>query len=103
MATEAEIKAHVRTYIKVFAALATLTIVTVLASYLNVGVAAGIFIAMLIAVTKGSLVASFFMHLFYDRRAALYGLLILCFIFFAFLMLLPVLTVEEAVTWEDVS
>ncbi len=63
MASDAhDLKKHVKTYWIVFGALAVLTVVTVSAASLEVSVGLGIFIAMAIAVTKGSLVASFFMH-----------------------------------------
>ena len=68
MASDAhDLKKHVKTYWIVFGALAVLTVVTVSAASLEVSVGMGIFIAMVIAVTKGSLVASFFMHLKYER------------------------------------
>ncbi len=55
------------TYLKVFAALLTLTAVTVGVSYVNVG-AWNIAIALLVATIKATLVAAIFMHLWYDRR-----------------------------------
>lgn len=64
-----EINNHVKTYIKVFGALLVLTVLTVAASYLKVGVGLGIFIGLLIAFFKGGLVASFFMHLKDDWKA----------------------------------
>ncbi len=48
--------------------LLVLTGATVLASKLNAGIAIAAGIALLIAVFKGSLVASFFMHLASERR-----------------------------------
>ncbi len=83
-----DIKRHVRTYIYVFVALAVLTVVTVLASYLDAGVALAVFIALLIATVKGSLVAGFFMHLVSEKKP-IYWLLMLTAVFFLFLMFLP--------------
>ena len=101
-ATAEEIRKHIKIYLVVLGALGILTIVTVSASGLKTSVAVGIAIAMLIAIVKGSLVAGFFMHLLYDRKGWLYGLLVLCFFFFVILMLLPVLSVEETRALENV-
>lgn len=53
-------------YSGIFAALVVLTIVTVGASYIDMG-AANTFVAVVIATAKASLVAAFFMHLRHDR------------------------------------
>ena len=58
--------ASTRFYVGIFAALIALTIATVKVSYYDFG-AANIIIAMLIATTKASLVAAFFMHLRHDK------------------------------------
>jgi len=63
-----DVQSHVKTYIRVFAALAVGTIVTVLASNLHLGIILGIIVALLIATVKGSLVAAFFMHLSAERK-----------------------------------
>ena len=62
-----EVRKHIATYKKIAAALGVGTIVTVLASYLDVSVAIGITIALVIATTKASLVANYFMHLGEER------------------------------------
>lgn len=90
-ATAQEIKKHVKLYWIVFSALAVLTVTTVAASHLDVAVGMAVFIAMIIAVTKGSLVASCFMHLLFDKNKAIGALLLLCLVFFTALMLLPTL------------
>ena len=87
--TVEEVRKSVRTYMVVFAALAALTVLTVAVSYLDLGTAAAILVALFIASVKGSLVAMFFMHLI-DERKAIYWILILTAIFFVVLMLLPV-------------
>ncbi|HEY4612339.1 MAG TPA: cytochrome C oxidase subunit IV family protein [Bacteroidota bacterium] len=83
-----EIKKHVRTYIMVFVALMALTVVTVAVSYLHLPVGWAIAVALFIATIKGSLVASYFMHLISERKVIYYTLL-LTLIFFVVLMVLP--------------
>ena len=71
-----DVQSHVATYIKVFAALAVGTVVTVLASNVHMGIILGIVVALIIATVKGSLVAAFFMHLSAERKL-IYGVLLL--------------------------
>ena len=85
-----EVKKHVGVYWKVFGTLMVLTIVTVLVSYLDTAVPLAIGIALIIASVKGSLVASFFMHLVGERKA-IYWALALTAVFLVFLMSLPLL------------
>ena len=85
-----ETKKHVADYMKVGATLGVMTIVTVLASYLDVAVPVAIVIALIIATFKGSLVASVFMHLVGERKA-IYWALALTAAFWVVLMLIPVL------------
>jgi cytochrome c oxidase subunit 4 len=59
----------VKLYYTVFASLAVLTVVTVTVSRLHMAPAAAVVIAFMIAISKASLVAAFFMHLRYDSRA----------------------------------
>ena len=93
MAAAAEdIRKHVRVYWLVFFALAILTIVTVAAARLDLAIGLAVTVAMIIAVAKGSLVASVFMHLLFDKNKVIGALLLLCLFFFAVLMLLPLLT-----------
>ena len=56
-----------RTYFIVYAALIVLTVVTVLVSYVNLGLL-NVVVALLIASVKASLVALFFMHLKSEDR-----------------------------------
>ena len=63
-----DMQSHVKIYIRVFAALAVGTIVTVLASNVHLGIILGIIVALIIATVKGSLVAAFFMHLSAERK-----------------------------------
>lgn len=86
-----DVQAHIRTYMKVAAALAVLTVVTVAVSYVDFwGVPIAVIVALIIAGTKGSLVASFFMHLIGERKM-IYWSLILTVIFFLVLIFLPLL------------
>ena len=91
-----DIKKHIVVYYKVFAALAVLTTVTVAISYLDFGIGAAVLVAMLVASVKGTLVACYFMHLL-SERGLVFWVLGLCAVFFAFLMVLPVVTVGESV------
>lgn len=95
-----DIKASVRIYLYIFGALAVLTIVTVAASWLHLSIAAAIALALLIASVKGSLVAAYFMHMLHERRA-LYGLVVLCALFFVLLLLMPVWQTSETARLMD--
>lgn len=75
-----DIQSHVRTYIKVFCALAVGTIVTVAASNVHFGILLGIAVALIIATVKGSLVAAFFMHLSNERKT-IYFVIVLTAVF----------------------
>jgi len=85
-----DIKQQVRRYILVFTALLTLTIITVTVSYFHLSVVPAIIVAMFIASIKGTLVASYFMHLISERKF-IYFILILTGVFFLALMTLPAL------------
>ncbi len=91
-----DIKKHVRTYIAVFVALLALTIVTVAVSYWHLPITYAVIVALIIATIKGSLVASYFMHLISERKL-IYLTLIITFAFFLVLMVLPVLTVSDKI------
>ena len=86
-----DIKKHVRVYITVFVALATLTVITVGISYLHLPTHTAILFALAVATIKGSLVAGYFMHLISEKKV-IYWVLGICLFFFVFLMLLPSFT-----------
>ncbi len=88
---ETDIKEHVSIYIKVFVALAFLTVVTVGVASLHLSKVAAITVALAIATIKGSLVACWFMHLISEKKL-IYGVLIFTVLFFLVLLLLPALT-----------
>ncbi|MBI1805827.1 MAG: cytochrome C oxidase subunit IV family protein [Ignavibacteria bacterium] len=96
-----EIKKHVRTYITVFVALLTLTIITVTVSYLHLNIPAAITVALLIATIKGSLVASYFMHLISEKKI-IYATLVLTAVFFIALMWLPIFHHANPVIYKNV-
>jgi len=66
---DGKVHAHVSSpffLIAIFAGLIVLTVVTVAVSYVDLGVA-NLFVAMLVATMKASLVSIFFMHLAHDK------------------------------------
>ena len=78
---------HIRIYLIVFGALGVLTVITVLASYLEVSTSEGIFLALIIASVKASLVAGYFMHLISERNTIIWILLLTVFFFFVMIFL----------------
>lgn len=70
-----DVRKHVRVYMMVFAALAVLTVVTVLVSYLDVSTYPALVIALFIAIVKGSLVAAYFMHLISEKKVVMWVLI----------------------------
>jgi cytochrome c oxidase subunit 4 len=85
-----DVKQQVRRYILVFVALLALTMVTVTISYFHLSVAPAIIVALFVASIKGTLVASYFMHLISERKL-IFFVLILTGVFFLALMTLPIL------------
>ncbi len=91
----ADISKHVKAYIRVFAALAILTIVTIAASRIHFPGSGNIVVALLIAAFKASLVAAIFMHLRWEKAPSIWWVLVICAIFFVTLMFLPVLSMHD--------
>ena len=91
MESAEDIRKHVRIYIGVFVALAALTIITVGLSYLELPGFWHIGFALIVATIKGALVACYFMHLI-SEKTIIYAVLVLCMLFFVFLMFLPTAT-----------
>ena len=91
-----EIRKHVKLYVGVFVALMILTVLTVAVSYLDLLVPLAITVALIIAVTKGSLVASVFMHLISEKRP-IYWALLLTVVFWVALMFLPLLGMVDSI------
>ena len=91
-----DISKQVRTYLMVFGALMVGTILTVGVSYLRLPTHLAIFVALVIATIKGSLVALFFMHLNHERKLIYYALALTA-VFFVFLMFIPLATVLDRI------
>jgi cytochrome c oxidase subunit 4 len=86
----------IRKYVMIGAALLMFTALTVAANQLHFAVPVAILIALIIAITKGSMVASVFMHLS-DERKWIYGCLLLTVVFFVVLLALPVFTTMDTI------
>lgn len=96
-----DVKAEVRRYLIIFAALVVGTIVTVLVSYVDFGTPkANIVVGLVIATIKGFLVAGFFMHLL-SERIMIYTILIATVFFFAGLMYLTLWSMEPKSLMHD--
>ena len=85
-----DVRKHIKLYYKIGAALMVLTIITVAVSYIEFAVPLAIFVALLVATFKGSLVASYFMHLIGERKG-IYATLLLTVFFFLVLIFIPIL------------
>ena len=88
------IKKTIRTYWMIGAALFVFTGITVAVNQVHLAVPLAITVALIIATTKGSMVASVFMHLSHERKW-IYGALILTVIGFAILMTVPIFTMMD--------
>lgn len=91
----AEVSTNVQKYMVVFVALATLTVLTVMTSQMEFRGNWNIFIALVIAAIKGSLVAAVFMHLGWERAPAIWWPLALSVVFFLTLIFLALLTMQD--------
>jgi caa(3)-type oxidase subunit IV len=89
--TEA-IKKSIRAYWMIGAALFVFTGITVAVNQVHLAVPMAITVALIIAGTKGSMVASVFMHLSHERRW-IYFALILTVVGFCILLFVPLLSV----------
>lgn len=85
---------RVRGYLLVGVSLLVLTGITVAVAQYHLPIKLGVAIALSIAAFKGSLVASFFMHLISERKL-IYGVLALAVLFFLLLLLLPLFTTMD--------
>ena len=88
------IKKSIRTYMMIGAALFVGTVITVAVNQVHLAVPLAITVALIIATTKGSMVASVFMHLNHERKW-IYGALILTVVGFLLVMALPMLTMMD--------
>jgi len=92
---------HIRAAIGVFVALLVLTVVTVGASYIDLGRSGNITLALIIATFKAGLVAAIFMHLIAEKRMV-FRVLIFTVVFFAGLMFLTLGAFDDTVSPENV-
>ena len=90
------IQEHIRVYLMVFGALGVLTVITVLASFLDVSTSEGIFLALIIASVKASLVAGYFMHLISEKSMIISILLLTVFFFFVMIFLPLISYIDHA-------
>lgn len=92
----AAVKRSIRLYLAIGVALLVFTAITVAANRLHFAVPIAITVALVIAVTKGSMVASVFMHLSNERKW-IYGALLLTVVFFLALLALPLFTTMDTI------
>ena len=85
------IRKSIRTYGIIGGLLLVFTAITVAVNQVHLAVPLAITVALIIAATKGSMVASVFMHLSHEKKW-IYGALLLTVVFFVVLLFLPVLT-----------
>jgi caa(3)-type oxidase subunit IV len=86
----------VRKYISIGVALLLFTGITVAANFLHFAVPLAVTVALIIAITKGSMVAAVFMHLSHERKW-IYGALLLTVAFFIVLMTIPIFTTMDTI------
>jgi len=84
----------IRKYVMIGVALLVFTGITVAANQLHLAIPIAVTVALLIAITKGSMVASVFMHLS-DERKWIYGTLVLTVLFFIVLLSVPMFTIMD--------
>src|SRR4029078_12485708 len=93
MQSEAEhVQKSIRTYVMIGAALFVFTGITVAVNQVHLAVPFAITVALIIAATKGSMVASVFMHLSHEKKW-IYGALLLTLVGFIILIFLPLVNI----------
>jgi len=92
----AAIKKSVRTYVMIGAALFLGTVITVAVNQVHLAIPLAVTVALIIATTKGSMVAAVFMHLSHEKKW-IYGALVLTVIGFIILMSVPMFTVMDSI------
>src|SRR5580765_2499716 len=91
-----DIQKNLKTYVMIGAALLVFTVITVAVNQVHLTVPLAITVALIIAATKGSMVAAVFMHLSHEKKW-IYGALLLTVVFFVVLLFLPLLTVSDGI------
>src|SRR4051794_8872118 len=92
----ADIQKSIRAYMMIGAALLVFTAITVAVNQVHLAVPAAVTVALIIATTKGSMVAAVFMHLSHEKRW-IYGALLLTLLGFVILMTVPSFTVRDSI------
>ena len=90
------VKKSIRSYGIVGGLLLLGTALTVAANQVHLAVPVAITVALIIAATKGSMVAAIFMHLNHEQKW-IYGALLLTVLFFVVLLFLPLATVSDTI------
>jgi caa(3)-type oxidase subunit IV len=90
------VKKSIRSYGIVGGLLLLFTAITVAANQVHLAVPVAITVALIIAATKGSMVAAIFMHLNHEQKW-IYGALLLTVLFFVVLLFLPLATVSDTI------
>jgi cytochrome c oxidase subunit IV len=91
-----EVRAGVRRYFMIGAALLVFTVITVAVNLVHLAVPLAVTVALIIACMKGSMVAAIFMHLS-DEKRWIYGALILTVLGFLVLMTVPIFTTRDTI------
>lgn len=90
-----DVSGHVKAYLAVLVALVIGTVLTVWIAEVHIAHPWNYVVGLAIACTKASLVAAIFMHLKWERSMNLWMVFAISAIFFAALMMLPVLTSHD--------
>ena len=90
------VKQSIRTYMMIGAALFVFTGITVAVNQVHLAVPLAITVALIIAGTKGTMVASVFMHLSHEKKW-IYGALLLTLVGFVILISVPLLTILDGI------
>jgi caa(3)-type oxidase subunit IV len=96
MHSDHDVRASVRKYFMIGAALLIFTGITVAANLLHLAVPLAVTVALAIAIAKGSMVAAVFMHLSNEKKW-IYGALLLTVAFFLVLMTVPSFTNMDSI------
>ncbi len=90
------IRKSVRMYFMIGAALFLGTVITVIVNQVHLAIPFAVTVALIIATTKGSMVAAVFMHLSAEKKW-IYGALVLTVIGFIILMTVPMFTLMDSI------
>ena len=96
MSDASHVSQSLKKYWTIGAVLFVFTVITVAVNQVHLAVPLAITVALIIAITKGSMVAAVFMHLSHEKKW-IYGALLLTVVFFVVLMFLPLLTVSDTI------